>query len=261
MIIVAIDFTILEKSSDGRENVLVMSDVFTKFTVAVPTKDQKAVTVAKILVKEWFFKFGIPNRLHSDQGRNFEGTVVKELCSIYGIKKSRTTPYHPAGNGQVERFNRTMHNLLRSLPPEQKRKWPEYLAELVYIYNATPHSSTGLSPYYMLFGREPTLPLDHLLGQPSLTVQGQENWVLSHRKRLEEAINLAGSELQKNALRRKEHYNKSAKEAPIAVGTVVLLKSHPLGRNKIFKTYGSQLLIKWLTNCKTMFILYKWLMD
>ena len=192
--IVAKDFTILEKSSDGRENVLVMSDVFTKFTVAVPTKGQKAVTVAKILVKEWFFKFGIPNRIHSDQGRNFEGTVVKELCSIYGIKKSRTTPYHPGGNGQVERFNRTMHNLLQSLPPEQKRKWLEYLLELVYVYNATPHSSTGLSPYYMLFGREPTLPLDHLLGQPSLTVQGQENWVLSHRKRLEEAINLAGSE-------------------------------------------------------------------
>ena len=80
--IVAIDFTILEKSSDGRENVLVMSDVFTKFTVAVPTKDQKAVTVAKILVKEWFFKFGIPNRIHSDQGRILRALSSRN-CVVY----------------------------------------------------------------------------------------------------------------------------------------------------------------------------------
>ena len=78
--IVAIDFTLLEKSSDGKENVLIMTDVFTKYTVAIPTKDQKATTVAKVLVKEWFLKYGVPNRIQSDQGRNFESSVVKELC-------------------------------------------------------------------------------------------------------------------------------------------------------------------------------------
>jgi hypothetical protein len=66
--ILAMDFTILEKSSDGRENVLVLTDVFTKFTQAIPTRDQKATTVAKVSVKDWFLKLGIPKRLHSDQG-------------------------------------------------------------------------------------------------------------------------------------------------------------------------------------------------
>ena len=106
--ILAVDFTVLEPSRNGRENVLVMTDVFSKYTQAVSTTDQRASTVAKVLVNEWFCRFGVPSRIHSDQGRNFESVLVQQLCSLYGIEKSHTTPYHPAGNGQCERFNRTL---------------------------------------------------------------------------------------------------------------------------------------------------------
>lgn len=121
--ILAIDFTVLEPSSSGLENALVMTDIFTKYTLAIPTRDQRAETVAQVLVAEWFYKFAVPDRIHSDQGRNFESTLIQQLCDLYKVQKSRTTPYHPAGNGQWERFIRTLHNLLRTLPPSRKRDW------------------------------------------------------------------------------------------------------------------------------------------
>lgn len=140
------DFTVLEKGTNGYEDVLVLTDVFTKFTQAFPTRDQSAKSVAKILVREWFIKFGVPDRLHSDQGRCFESRIVHELCRTYGIKKTKTTPYHPEGNAQCERFNRTLHNMLRTLQPKQKLKWPELLPELTCAYNSSPHATTGHTP-------------------------------------------------------------------------------------------------------------------
>ena len=126
---------------------MVITDVYTKFTQAVPCRDQQATTVAKALRDHWFTKVGIPSRLHSDQGRNFEGEVVKELCKLYGIMKTRTTPYHPEGNAQAVRFNRTLFGLIKSVDQRMRHRWPDLLPHLVFVYNTTPHCTTGIAPY------------------------------------------------------------------------------------------------------------------
>ena len=238
--VLAMDYTVLEPARDGRENVLVLTDVFTKYTIAITTRDQKATTVAKTLVKEWFLKFGPPQRLHSDQGRDFESRVVKELCRLYGVAKSHSTPYHPQGNGQVERYNRTLHDLLRTLSPEAKRRWPEHLESLTFAYNSTPHASTGFSPFYLLFGREPRLPLDSLLAVADSDnhFDSATEWVQYHQSKLQKAFGVVKSKLQQAASIRKAYADRSAKKHPLFRGQKVLLKRHDYGgRHKIQDVY------------------------
>ena len=128
---------------------LVLTDIFSKFVITVTTRDQTARTVAKVLIHEFFNRYGIPKRIHSDRGRSFENHIIEELCQLYGVIKSRTTPYHPQGNAQCERYNRTLHDLLRTLDEDHKQRWPEHLQSLTFMYNCTPHATTGFSPYQL----------------------------------------------------------------------------------------------------------------
>lgn len=232
---VAMDFTVLERSTSGFENVLVMTDVFSKLTIAVPTKDQTAKTVAKVFVQEWIQRYGCPQRIHSDLGRSFENCIVQALCRLYSIHKSRTTSYHPQGNSQCERFNRTLHNLLRTLVDDEKLKWPDHIRELVYVYNCTPHSSTGLSPYKLFFGRDPRLVVDSLfhLGNSEDELSPDE-WLNKHQKRLKSAHDRARLRLHLKAQERKARHDLRVRDNDeLEPDTIVLLRKHPRGRHKI----------------------------
>ena len=123
---------------------MVLTDAFSKYSQAFIMSNQKALTVTKLLVDKWFSVYGIPSRIHSDQGRSFDNEIIAHLCKMYGIRQPTTMPYNPCGNSQSERFNRTLFGLMQSLDWEQKPNWPVYLPSLVFTYNATPHSTTGL---------------------------------------------------------------------------------------------------------------------
>lgn len=97
---------------------------------------------------------------------------------MYGIRRSRTTPYYTQSNGQCERFNRTLHNLLRTLSPSKKRRWVEYLLEVFFAYNTTEHASTGYCPYFLVFGHLPKLPVGILFGVgPTDSTETVDEWV------------------------------------------------------------------------------------
>ena len=98
---------------------MVITDHFTRYALAYPSKTQTAQTTARILWDNFICHFGFPEKFISDQGRNFESDLIKELCKIAGVQKLHTTPYHPQGNGQCEGFNSTLCNMLGTLSEEE----------------------------------------------------------------------------------------------------------------------------------------------
>ena len=221
MELVCIDFLTLERSKGGFEKILVITDHFTRYSQAFPTRNELAKTTAKVLFENFIVHYGFPARLHSDQGRNFESSVIKELCSLAGVEKSRTTPYHPMGNGMVERFNQTLLNMLGTLENHKKEDWKSYVAPLVHSYNASKHPSTGYSPYFLMFGRHPRLAIDAYLGIPSAeesTVVSQDNYATKLKKRLQFAYKVASKEAQKAAERNKTNYDLKVREATLDIG-------------------------------------------
>ena len=226
MEILCIDFLTLEPSKGGLENVLVMTDHFTRYAQAVPTRNQSARVTAKVLYDTYVCHYGMPLTLHSDQGRNFESHVVQELCKLTGTSKSHTTPYHPQGNGQCERFNRTLISMLGTLSPKQKADWKSYISAIVHAYNCSKHEATGFSPFYLMFGRQPRLPVDLLLGlDKEPHTEDYSTFVKSLKQRLDSAYRLAQREISKSQSRGKKHYDRKVKGHTLEEGDRVLVRN------------------------------------
>jgi transposase InsO family protein len=223
MDLVCIDYLTLEPAKGGVENILVITDHFTRYAQAIPTRNQTAKTTARVLFDNFLVHYGFPARIHSDQGRNFESAVIRGLCKIAGIRKSRTTPYHPMGNGMCERFNRTLLGMLGTLTSEQKADWKSHVAPLVHAYNATPHESTKYSPFYLMFGREPRLPVDARLGLPESEVEGGV-YVKELRKRLQKAYEIVQRMSEKAGAANKARYDAKVRGAVLAAGDKVLVR-------------------------------------
>ena len=135
----------LPQTSDGNAYILVAEDYFTRWLEAWAIPNQEAETVAQKLVNEMFFRFSIPDQILSDQGRQFESTIIDELCKLLQIQKSRTTPYHPQGDGLVERSNRTLLNMLSIVVEDNPNTWESYLRPVCMAYNTSVQPTTGYS--------------------------------------------------------------------------------------------------------------------
>ncbi|XP_014672604.1 PREDICTED: uncharacterized protein LOC106813069 [Priapulus caudatus] len=208
---IAVDFLgPLPRTGLGHEYILVVCDYFTKWTEVYALSDQTALTTADCLATEWFTRFGTPLQLHSDQGRNFESGLFGETCKLLGNKKMRTTLYHPQSNGLVERFNRTVQEMLSKVVGEHHDDWDDLLPYVMATYRGTVQKSTGCSPNLRLFGREVGLPVDLMIKIPPGTFPpdcpvAYVKWV---RKTTEEARAYARAQLGQAVERQKRNYDR-----------------------------------------------------
>ena len=162
----------------------------------------------------------------SDQGTEFTGDLIAAMCKLLGIEKIRTTPYHPQGNGSAERVHQTLQRMIGKLDPEKRRKWPEHIGSMVIAYNATRSQVTGYSPYFLMFGWRPRLPVDLLFP----TVNNREwtrtinEYVKALYEQLRECLKLAQESPTKEANRQKRLYDRKVRAVELRPGDRVLVR-------------------------------------
>ena len=138
----------------GNKYVLIVGDYFTKWVEIFPVPDQTAKTCAMKIVHDVIGRFGSPLQLHSDQGRNYESEIFKQICDLLEIRKTRTSARNPKCNGMIERRNRTLLRMIRAYLRGEQQDWDLYLGCLAAAYRSTPNESTGFIPNMLMLGRE-----------------------------------------------------------------------------------------------------------
>ena len=245
-----IDYVQLDPCKGGYQYALVACDHFTKFVQIYPTKNKSALAAADRIYNDLVLKYGLMSRVHSDQGKEFVNTLFKRLHKMCGTDYSRTTPYHPMGNGMTERMNRTIINMVKTLGENEKKDWARHLSKLAFAYNATVHSTTKFTPYFLLFGREPRLPIDSVLeiddGQGKIR-KSYEKYAEDWKCSMNQAYEIARKHQEKVGQRNKVYYDKRARGAELVVGDRVLTRNREKGgtgklrshwENKVYKVIG-----------------------
>ena len=149
----------LPRTSSGNKYILVILDYATRYPEAIAMKSVEAEKVAEELMN-MFARVGIPGEILTDQGSNFTSQLLAELYRMLRVKPIKTTPYHPQTDGLVERFNQTLKSMLRRVSVQGGTDWDKLLPYVLFAYREVAQSSTGFSPFELLYGREVRGPLD-----------------------------------------------------------------------------------------------------
>ncbi|CAC5391610.1 unnamed protein product [Mytilus coruscus] len=197
----------LPKTKRGNRFILVIGDHFTRWMKAFPLPDQQAEQVAEKLVQEFISRFGTPLEIHTDQGRNFESIIFKEICKLFEIKKTRSTSYRPCSNGVIEKFNATLEKMIQNFVNKNVNDWDVYIGILMSAYRSMIHPATGFTPNMMMLGREVILPNHIIFPFPEQSMFTNNNYVEKLQSQLEDIYHLAREYLRASAQRQKKDYD------------------------------------------------------
>lgn len=210
-------------SDTGNQYVLMIVDQFTKWVECFPMPRQTAEMVARTFVDGFISRMGCPLQVHTDQGRQFEGSLFQAVCDLLEIAKTRTTPYRPCSNGQVERYNRTLLQLIKCYRRGNLQSWDRDLQLLAGAMRATRNRQTGFTANMMMFGREVIKPMDVLLGTALANADKSDpaEYVTHLREALQRIHEEARTVLQATQARQKRDYDLRLHTNSFAAGDLV----------------------------------------
>ena len=143
-------------------------DQFTNWLVCLPIPNQSAETIGKSLVDGFISKFGCPSEIHTDQGKYINGVLMQKLWELLQIAKTRTTPYHPQSNGQIESSNRQVLQTISCYLKNKQCDWDLHLQQIAGVIRATQNRQTKFAPNLLMMDREIAQPKDLKFGTADL---------------------------------------------------------------------------------------------
>ena len=212
------------KSANGFVYILTIVDHFSKFAFAYPMRNQEAQTVAKLLLENVIWLLGVPDRILTDQGPNFESQRFRELCKSLGVEKIRTSPYEASTNGITERFHLTLNAMLAKCVRENQRDWDRWLQPVMAAYRSSRHTSTSMTPNFVIFGRENVMPADLVLcnaGSLPSSENSPVEYVAAQQDEFRIAYQLVRDHLKVAAQKRKAYYDANVRTRQFSVGDPV----------------------------------------
>ncbi|MES9883973.1 MAG: DDE-type integrase/transposase/recombinase [Sedimenticola sp.] len=213
-------------SEAGNRYILVIMDSFTKFVEAYAIPDQRAETVANKIVFEFFARYGLALDLHSDQGKNYMSDLFRQMCCLLEINQTKSTTYRAMSNGMVERFNKTLLNMIVTYVNEEQTNWDVYLPLVTAAYRGTEHATTGYTPNQLMFGREVNLPVHFLIGVSPHRNNAENtytDYVANLNDRMTRIYQIVRQNLKGNSERQKRDYDTRIATHNYSVGDIVYI--------------------------------------
>lgn len=230
-----VDIIHFPKSYSGNQYAVVFMDYLTKWPEVYPTSDQTALTIATLLVKI-ISHHGVPVELLSDRGAAFLSHLWKEVCGLLGIHQLNTTSYHPQTDRVVEWFNRTLTDMLAKRVEKSSRDWDSHLPYVLCAYRASRQESTGESPFFLLYGRDPWLPTELQIDAPVTRMEyNLDTYKGEVATRLQEAWHLTQDQVKKAQKRQKSTFDRQARQPTYSVGERVFVYMPAAKASKAYK--------------------------
>lgn len=212
-------------TKSGNKWIICAVDNATRWPVARAVQEATTFEVARFLYEEIFMEFGCPVEILSDRGANFLAETLQEYLRIQGAKHLKTTAYHPRTNGMVEKFNGLFAGMIRKIASAKGDCWDNYIEEALFSCRVRVHSTTGVSPFYLVYGCHPVIPGDatnpKLHSTKDIDQEEIEKWRQQQIKKLALERNEAKARSEASQKKAKEWFDSKAVDENLKINDLV----------------------------------------